>query len=355
MTPAGWKRVVVLLLVLIVAAIVLSLVSSPILTFFSGRMLDRLVERRGDSLIRIEAVRIGRVVLDPRVGLVCRGIRGQARLSSESGFRAERQVAFEIDRVEIRPDGLIPFRLALDVDGLSAVATLIGEVSGERLAAAELLTYGRGRFILAGAAEPPVEWVRKALGDVLRGAVRGELPDGSRLSGRVEFSVGNRWHTALLYTMVSREGTRLVLNREDVALIGAEYDQPLTDAEVDLVALHPLQAPILLRIKEYASRESTRLSAMNAAVPRDAFRHVLWSYLLTLEFGAGFAEEVTDAHEIGATYESGRANREMDLINNAIGRRYAREGVPESDLLRRVLADPMVVRGAESSVWPGPR
>ena len=294
---------------------------------------------------RFDSIRFDRVTLDPTAGLVYRGIHGKLTFGGDSGFRAERVIVVEIDRSVIRLVGLIPLKVAVDVDGLSAVATPVGAASGERLAAAELLTSGRGRFVLSGPPGLSVEWVRAALGDFLRSAIQGEMADGSRFSGRVEFSVGSQWHSALLYTLVSRGGTRLVLNREDVAQIGAQYDQPLTEAEIDLVALYPLRTPVLLRIKQYAASESYRMSRSIPNLSGDAYRHVLWSFLLTREFGQEFAERVTDAHEIGATYESGEASREMDLANNAVGRRYFLEGVKERELPRKVLTDPMVIRG----------
>jgi hypothetical protein len=301
------------------------------------------------STFNLESFRFERVGLDLGAGLVIDRIRAQLTVSGESGLHAERRIAVEIDRLILLPAGRSPPAVSIRIEGLSAVASPIGEVSGGRLAAAELLTSGAGRIILSGPFDPPTKWLRRSMRTLLRQAVQGILPEGSRLRGRVEFSVGRRWHSALLFTLVSREGTRLVLNRDDVALIGAEYDQPLTEAEVDLVALYPLRAPVLLRIKQFASAESARFSRSDPDTPRDAYRHVLWSYLLTREFGPEFARQVTDAHEIGATYETGEADREMDLANNALGRRYAAEGVAESDLLGRIATDPAVVRAPPRS------
>jgi hypothetical protein len=55
----------------------------------------------------------------------------------------------------------------------------------------------------------------------------------------------------------------------------------------------------------------------------DAFRHCLWSALLTYQVGPAFAKKLTDAHEREgkiANYNS-RLDRDMDLHNNAEGRR----------------------------------
>lgn len=349
MSRARWKRLVaaaILLVGLVVGGLWLI---DPILTRVLRHFSERLVSGMSGSSLSIESFQFQRAGLDLGSGLVFDGIRVQMQISGESGLRAERRVAVEIDRAIVLPAGRSPPAVSVRFEGLTAVASPVGEVSGERLAAAELLTSGRGRLILSGPIHPPVEWLRRSMGAFLRQAIRGELPDGSRLRGEVEFSVGRRWHSALLYTLVSKGSTRLILNRDDVALIGADYDQPLTEAEIDLVALYPLRAPVLLRIKQYASGESVRYSRSDPVTPRDAYRHVLWSYLLTREFGPGFARQVTDAHEIGATYETGEADREMDLANNAVGRRYAAEGLKESDLLTRMTSDPAVVRTASDS------
>jgi len=311
--------------------------------WFSHRTADRLILQTVGSSFAIESLAFDRVVFGLRSGVVYRRVRGRALLGGESVFRSRRSVTFQIDRALIRPVGFVPPRVAIDLEGISAIASPVGGVVGEKLAPAEILEQGRGRIVLDGPPKRPADWVRNSLSQFLRQAIEGKLPEGSRLSGRVEFPVGNRWHSARLFTLVSREGTRLVLNRDDVAGLGAEYDQPLTETEIDLVALYPLRAPVLLRIKDRASCQSARLSRTDAAFPRDAYRHVLWSYLLTREFGETFAEQVTDAHEIGATYESGIPSRNMDLANNAVGRRYARLGLEESELPGRVLNDPAVV------------
>ena len=51
---------------------------------------------------------------------------------------------------------------------------------------------------------------------------------------------------------------------------------------------------------------------------------------------------MTDAHEAAAG--NTEADRRMDQNNNAVGRRYAGEGLEESQILGRVLSDPDVVQ-----------
>ena len=82
---------------------------------------------------------------------------------------------------------------------------------------------------------------------------------------------------------------------------------------------------------------------VNPLVPEGSYRHILWNYLLTRQFGAEFAKKVTDAHEIGDREGESDAIHRVDFHNNAIGIRYALEGIPEAEVLPRVLSDRNVV------------
>ena len=70
----------------------------------------------------------------------------------------------------------------------------------------------------------------------------------------------------------------------------------------------------------------------------DAFRHALWSALMTQEFGENFAERYGTAHE---TVPGNEADREaMDLYNNEVGRRIASENPDASlDELSQLIQD----------------
>ena len=136
----------------------------------------------------------------------------------------------------------------------------------------------------------------------------------------------------------------LVMDRNQLLDIARQMgEEELTDAEVDLVSRNPLQAPEILRITNYARQESQKAHREDSYVPEDAYRHVLWSFLLTKSFGASFAKEITDAHEEGAAMQTEQDKR-MDLNNNAVGRRYAQRGYSEGELLNLVMNDPDVIR-----------
>ncbi len=176
-----------------------------------------------------------------------------------------------------------------------------------------------------------------------------------KLEAVTGFTAARHRHELPIHTEgVAGGGVRIALERSDIEHISREYTHKLTATEIDLVARYPQRAPALLRFCEQASHAAANLWRRDHTFPQDAFRHVYWSWLLTREFGPDFSEEATDAHEIGATYESGATNRRMDLHNNAVGRAYAIAGVSEQELVNRVRTDPNVLQRPDRLPQGGP-
>ncbi len=71
----------------------------------------------------------------------------------------------------------------------------------------------------------------------------------------------------------------------------------------------------------------------------DAFRHGLWSYKLTKEYGPEYAKQVTDAYERSHGDASG--SRLMDLDNNSVARTLAQDknnlSMKDEDVIRNAL------------------
>ncbi len=152
--------------------------------------------------------------------------------------------------------------------------------------------------------------------------------------------------------MVDREPTEnqqghiLKLSVPDLKSISDKFEEPLTDAEVELLANNPLRAAQLLRIKDDAESNAASAKSNDDSVPQDAYRHVLWSFLLANKYGADFAKEVTDSHEQGDTGNT-PAERDMDYNNNEVGRGYAAKKIRRNDILEKIRSDPAVVLVAE--------
>jgi hypothetical protein len=145
---------------------------------------------------------------------------------------------------------------------------------------------------------------------------------------------------------------RLVAKRDDLQFVSENIlpkKQTSTPADIQIIVNNPIRAPQLLRIRSKASNTAASAYAQDPKVPEDAYRHVLWSFLLTREYGAAFAKEVTDAHERtndseeknGSSFD---ASHRQDLNNGEVGRNYAAQSYTESDILNLVMTDPKVIR-----------
>ncbi|MBT5876446.1 MAG: hypothetical protein HOH43_23685 [Candidatus Latescibacteria bacterium] len=164
-----------------------------------------------------------------------------------------------------------------------------------------------------------------------------------RFDGTATMPVRGSMVEANIHTEEQAGRTVVVVNREDIARISQLFDDKLTEPEIDIIAENPAKAPLLFSIKDRAETTARSAYAGDSSVPQDPYRHVLWSYLLTREFGPEFAKKVTDSHESGPTGNS-RMERQQDYNNNEVGRRYAEQGVQESEILQLVRTDPTVMR-----------
>jgi hypothetical protein len=168
------------------------------------------------------------------------------------------------------------------------------------------------------------------------------IPFGFR--GRSTFKIGGSVEQAEIRTQKRGGYYALVMAPEDLRKIAAKLKSDLTEEEIRLVSLRPLLAPALFKITNHARAQAAAAYARDATVPEDAYRHVLWSFLLAREFGPAFAEQVTNAHEIGSIQFNTEADHRMDYNNNRVGRDYAKAGYAEGQILQMVRTAPEVIR-----------
>lgn len=163
-------------------------------------------------------------------------------------------------------------------------------------------------------------------------------------SGTSKFTISNKAMKAKLQTVREKGKYIIVMNKADLHSVAKELDLDgdLTEEEVDLLSRNPFRAPRLLRIADYAKDTSKKKHNKNSELSKDAYRHVLWSYLLTKAYGDEFAKKVTDAHEAGDTGDT-ESQREMDYNNNDVGRQYVDEGYSEASILWRIMDDDEVI------------
>ena len=158
----------------------------------------------------------------------------------------------------------------------------------------------------------------------------------------VTLNVRGKDAQADLYTVRGEQGTVLRFEEQDIRNMADTFELELSPEEVAIIARYPIRAPIIMRITSDAKDTSRDAHRRDDSVPEDAYRHVLWSYLLTKKFGSEFAEIVTDAHETLPTNTA--AERRMDFHNNRIGRGYAQRGIRRERILWLVKNDVNVIR-----------
>jgi hypothetical protein len=200
-----------------------------------------------------------------------------------------------------------------------------------------------------------VSQIRKFASDMMKFSDEGKTAIPLEFSATEFVTVNNS--TYILNIWVEKRGAlyQLVADKSDLEFISGNVlpaSQTSTPADIDIIALNPLRAPQLLRIRSKAARVAANAHADDPIVPEDAYRHVLWSYLLTKEYGTDFARQVTDAHELTADEtekngpDAGLYHRQ-NYHNNEAGRLFAQQGVQESDILHLVMTDPKVIRDGE--------
>lgn len=162
------------------------------------------------------------------------------------------------------------------------------------------------------------------------------------LRAQITFKVRDRESQAWLYTKRENGQATLRFEAKDIRQMADVFDLELSDDEVSIIARYPVRASIIMRITSYAKETSRSAHRRNRNVPEDAYRHVLWSFLLTQKFGETFAERVTDAHEVLPTNTA--AERQMDFHNNSIGRLYAARGEKRDHIMWLVMNDRRVIK-----------
>lgn len=337
------KRVLLILAVtLVVVALSAYLARARIAGAIVRRTIAEAQARAVAGGIGLTDVEPGLATLTGPFSLECEGLRGRLVVPRGVVSNGAESYAFVARKLRVHVDGLFSGRVIVSLSGGS-----LYKIRADGNASGEWLSDLTGEGVVMVSWRQPRESMRQLEVQMRKLVSTGAMDVPARVRGRARFPVRRQWFEATVYSETDGRQTRIRLERDDVKHVSSGFAQPLTDTEIDLVSRYPTLAPVLLQISDKAKREASVRRQADKAFPEDAFRHVYWSYLLTREFGAEFAQVVTDAHEIDATYEKGEANRRMDLANNAVGRDYAIAGVDESDVARRVAEDVRVVKRAK--------
>ena len=316
------------------------------------RALPRLEQMFGSQGIEVTGLDFGDARIASLTGVRWSDIVAFARPLRGASSPGGQRFDMRIKEVGVELQGLFSGHYRMTVTGLvaSPEGELASEYDGASTRFREAAALGRVEVALASidlemSLFDPLPGLEAAAAEVGKIVREGRTALPVELYAEIR-SLLDGQELGVRLRAVDREGeTLLHVDQDDLRRQAKFFSRPLTDLEIELVAEHPLRAPDLLMIKRYAEQTATRAREKDGLVPEDAYRHVLWSYLLTREFGAEFAEKVTDAHEIGSTTNT-EAEHRMDYNNNAVGRSYAEKGVAEAEILARVRRDPAVIQQA---------
>ena len=315
----------------------------------AGR-LARLVEKESrHGRVQVTGIDFEEVTFRPPIKLYLAGLKGRLRFNDSDLLPAGAEAEFLVEKAAFTVEKYRSRLCAVRLRGIQVRASRPPDFSGTAALGTHMLLRGReGKIVLhspsftmTGMEEAARHFSRALKEFIMTG--RAAIP--MEFSGTAFFPLDGTYVQSRIF-IENRAGVALLrMNEDDVMYLAEQFDlkHPLNEIEADLVASNPLKAPSLLDIRRRASRESEIAHSADRQVPEDAYRHVLWSYLLARKFGAEFAEKVTGAHEEGMTGNT-EAEKAMDLQNNKVGIGYALSGRKEQELLRLVMTDPQVVR-----------
>jgi len=284
-------------------------------------------------------------------------------------FAKKERLAVHVDRIAVVLESVLNPALLIKIDGLSVVPgsnkifmLSYRDIGGARIEIDEL------RFrIRLGSLKP--EYIYRQLTDAAKATVslleegRAALPVD--LKGTISFTYKNRLSETKLRVLTEKEGREsiLIAYRDDIINLCNMMDASLHNEEIAVIYRYPMRLLKLIKIRDYAWEMARNKHEAKYGFPEKAYKHILWSCILTKNYGERFAEELTTAHEAradqgepqsGAEFE---LNKWMDLNNNSVGRRYALSGYTENGIEDRMFKDPEVILYPALPVksGPGPR
>lgn len=279
-------------------------------------------------------------------------LAAQVAMKQGHDLLAGKTITLRMNSPQITVEGLFPVSFLLTADAIAAT-TQSQEPADDQPILDGITSLSDGRLSLPVSLKlwPPGEikpQAKKLAHDLKELLHSGSTTVPVSFSGTSSFSVSNEIVTTRLSMQKVNNSYRLTMDRESLRVISWIMAEKLTDPEVDFLSLNPIKAPRLLHIRNDAQESARRAHEEHAVIPEDAYRHVLWSYLLTQTYGEAFAQVVTDAHEQGKT-DNSEAEHRMDYTNNAVGRKYAAQHYQRHELIDRLLNDPNVIREATAN------
>lgn len=278
-----------------------------------------------------------------------KGISSQIHLKRKNQFLSEQDFTIDLQTLELKLIDLFEKKFLLIANGLTVLplgrnnSTQNSDTNMPKtLENATLQIAFEFNFLKPQTARTQIKNIYEELAEILHS---GKTTVPINFSGISYFTISKEKVKAMITTRYNQGGYYLVVNKEFFKSIAWLTADNLTDAEAALLSVNAIRVPKLLNIMNDAKRESERYKDVKG-IPEDAYRHVLWSYLLTMEYGPEFSKAVTDAHEEGDDTNT-EAEHQMDYNNNTVGREYAARQYKRNEILGHLLRDNRVIREAK--------
>jgi hypothetical protein len=351
------KKFIPFLLFILFVGVGLYYVSGVILDMASNRAIDYIVKNIKSPDIEYSRPAFRTVNLSSFNAVTWEGVSFDLRMARNETAKTEEELSIKIGEMTISLESLFESVVLLNAKGVSALtkASSSGAMTG---------IPGAGDYMERGnlniriklrdfSKAVVIQQVRDLIKEIHAFSTHGVTRIPLSFSATKMFEIKGNPHRARLSVEQKGDEYLLVMDKDDLKLIAATISgEKVSSMDIDVISRNPIKAPQLLKIRDKAVVTARQARQQDQNVPEDAYRHVLWSYLLVKAYGETFAKEVTDAHEVHADREK-MSKEELlklnienyqDLQNNATGRRYAKMGYPESGILRYVLNDDAVIR-----------
>lgn len=270
-------------------------------------------------------------------------------------FAKKERLVIHIDRIDLMPENIFRQTFLIKINGLSVVPSSdkIFKLSNREISGARLEIDELDLRIQLSSFNP--EYIYNQLMDLARAIItfleEGRTALSVDLSGNILFTYKNRLSQTRLRVFTEKEGGEsvLIVYRDDIRDLCDTMGVSLRNEEIAVIYRYPMRLLKLIKIHDYARDMASKKHEARHGFPEKAYGHILWSYLLTKNYGEQFAEELATAHEAHAEREEpGRrdeleANKLINLNNNAVGRRYALSGYTEESIEGRMLKDTEVL------------
>lgn len=335
-----------LLLSVLVIVFIFYALLALLITPLSNKGIE-IIKRKASKLgVELHKLSFGSVYTSSPTELTWNDALAQFSFPAKDFFLSEKTFSASADKVSLRIKNLHKRKFGLAIRGLTL--QILGKTEGdpmEYIEGQDLEIKFQLNSIRPDQISAQAKNWANGLSDLL---IYGHTSWPITFSGATYLTFRGKPARVRLSVHPEGESYVLTINRKDLEELSKKLIEPVTSQDLDLISKYPLRAPALLKISDYAAYSAHAAHKKTPAISENCYRHTLWSYLLTKQFGEKFAITFTNAHEAGDPDIGG--DSEIDLRNNIVGRSYALEKIPEASIASRLLTDPRAV--LSESEWP---